>query len=121
MGIFNTIIKATSTSDIRLERAENVDTVVDTGSTFTTIGRETLQRIGVQKIGTTEVTLANGNRVLKDYGGALLVVEGRPVICTVIFGDPGDLCLLGATTLEQACFGVDPLNKKLVPISAIQA
>jgi hypothetical protein len=31
-------------------------------------------------------------------------------------GPPGDPILLGATTLEELGLGIDPLNRRLVPV-----
>lgn len=100
---------------------ETVRLLVDTGATYSTLPAEVLQRAGVVRLGTLPVRLANGAFVQKAYGIAALEVEGRVVGATVLFGENGDFALLGATTLEQASLGVDPVGRRLVAITAIQA
>ena len=43
-----------------------------------------------------------------------LRVSGIPTIDEVVFGEPGDLVLLGAHSLEGLNLRVDPLRKQLV-------
>ena len=47
-------------------------------------------------------------------GLALLHVAGKSTGDDVVFGEPGDLILLGSRTLEGLNFRIDPLIKQLV-------
>ncbi len=100
---------------------EEVSLLVDTGATYSTIPATVLDRVGVSRLGTLPVRLANGTFVEKAYGAALIEVQGRTVGVTVLFGETSDYALLGATTLEQASFAVDPIGRRLVAATAIQA
>jgi aspartyl protease family protein len=46
--------------DLAATRFEELDAVVDTGSTFTSVPREVLQRLGVQPSGRERFRLASG-------------------------------------------------------------
>ncbi len=121
MGLFSVQVSLAAIANGRPEFTEQIDLLVDTGATFTTIPEEVLTRVGAMKLGTISVRLADGRDVVKEHGAAILLVEGRKVGTTVLFGKSGDLSLLGAATLEQAGLAVDPYGRRLVPIQAIQA
>ena len=44
---------------------------------------------------------------------------GETLTCPVVFGPPGSLYVLGATTLEIFGVDVDPVARRLRPISAV--
>jgi hypothetical protein len=44
---------------------------------------------------------------------------GETLTCPVVFGPPGSLYLVGATTLEIFGVHVDPITRRLKPISAV--
>ena len=121
MGIFKIQVAVGLLENGRLVFPETVELLVDTGATYTTIPSKILQKLGVKPVGNISVKLADGKIVEKPYGGVWLNVSGRPVSVTVLFGEEKDLPILGATSLEQAGFGVDPVAKHLVPVQAIQA
>ena len=102
-------------------KGRSIELLVDTGATYTTIPRDILSGCGVPVTGQVQVKLADGSLRSKDYGPAIIEVEGKAVGTTVLFGESGDLPLLGVTTLEVAALGVDPVARRLVPIQAIQA
>ncbi|HXE43547.1 MAG TPA: retroviral-like aspartic protease family protein [Candidatus Baltobacteraceae bacterium] len=89
--------------------------LVDTGAEFTWINADTLKRIGVkrEKKDYTFV-MANGKEITRSVGFAILRVGDALTIDEVIFGEPGDLEILGARTLEGMNLRVDPRAKKLV-------
>jgi predicted aspartyl protease len=121
MGLFEANVKIGAMNNGKPAFNAEVKLLVDTGATYTTIPAEVLDRVGVIRLGEMSVRLANGTFIKKSYGGAVLEVEGRVVAATVLFGEPGDFALLGATTLEQASMAVDPVGQRLVAITAIQA
>jgi hypothetical protein len=45
----------------------------------------------------------------------LITLEGRTLHTVCLFGDAGDLDVLGACTLEGFGLGVDPVQRKLIP------
>jgi predicted aspartyl protease len=99
----------------RKKSAEIPKMLVDTGAEFTWINSDTLKSIGVkrEKKDYTFV-MANGNQITRAVGYAILHVGDAVTIDEVIFGEPGDLEILGARTLEGMNLRVDPRAKKLV-------
>ena len=88
---------------------------VDTGAEFTWINAETLKKVGVtkEKKNYAFVT-ATGQEINRTIGFAILRVGNAVTIDEVVFGEPGDLEILGARTLEGMNLRVDSRAKKLV-------
>jgi clan AA aspartic protease len=97
------------------ERSEEIIALADTGATLTVVPREILHRLGIQKVRTVSLVLADGRRAERDVGDAAVSVNGESVPCRVVFGESGDAVLLGLTVLEQAGLAVDPVQRRLVP------
>lgn len=89
--------------------------LVDTGSELTWINQESLKKIG---IGTEKremrFVMANGDTITRSIGFAILRVGDAVTTDEVVFGEAGDLQLLGARTLEGLNLRVDSRNRKLV-------
>jgi predicted aspartyl protease len=114
MGTFYTSCKVENHVD-RKKSADVAKLLVDTGAEFTWINADTLKRIGVkrEKKDYTFV-MANGLQITRPVGFAILRVGDALTIDEVIFGEPGDLEILGARTLEGMNLRVDSRAKKLV-------
>lgn len=108
-----------------VDSARGVDVsglLVDTGSAYTWIGEKVLESLGIgrQKKDVTFVT-ANGQRITRSMGFAILHVAGTFTIDEVVFGEEGDLQLLGARSLEGLNLAVDSVGQKLVAAGPILA
>ena len=91
------------------------DLLVDTGSEFTWLPATTLERVGV-KVQKKDVAfqMANGQTITRSIGYAILRAAEFETIDEVVFGEAGDLSLLGARTMEGFGALVDPRKKRLV-------
>ena len=114
MGTFYTSCKVANHVD-RKKSAEVPKLLVDTGAEFTWINAETLKKIDVarEKKDYTFVT-ATGQEITRTIGFAIIHVGNAVTIDEVVFGEPGDLELLGARSLEGLNLRVDSRAKKLV-------
>jgi predicted aspartyl protease len=89
--------------------------LVNTGSEYTWIPSKTLEKIGVRREKKDLMfTMANGQTITRSVGFAILRVDKHFTIDEVVFGEPGDMTLLGARTLEGLSLVVDSRKKKLV-------
>ena len=111
MGAFT--VQATVGNLDAAER-EQVEALVDTGSTFSALPASLLRRLGIAPTLTRRLRRANGQVEEYQAGTAFFTVNGRDGVAMVVFG-PEDVYLLGATTLESLLFAVDPVNKRLIP------
>ena len=96
--------------------------LVDTGSEYTWVFERTLERVGIQRE-KKDITfvLANGQEVTSSVGFAIIRLDKFFTIDEVVFGEKGDLSLLGARTLEGLNLTIDPARKKLVAAGPLPA
>ncbi len=113
MGTFHATIEI---GDISGGRWETVDTLVDTGATYTSIPTSVLQRLGVKPNDRLTFIQADGNRFEREVGEAKARVNGKSVTTIVIFAEEDAPPLLGAYTLEGLLLAPDPVNRRLVPV-----
>jgi len=109
-----------SIGDPQGQRFEEVDAIVDTGSTFTAIPRTTLQRLGVPVQRSVQSELADGSNAPVDIGKTMIRLEGLEFSTPVIFAESGEPILLGVVTLEEALLAVDPVAGRLIPTNALR-
>ena len=96
--------------------------LVDTGSEHTWLPQAKLERIGVKREKKdVRFLMANGEVVTRSVGFAVVRVGEYFTIDEVVFGEPGDLSLLGARTLEGLNLAVDAAGKKLVAAGPVPA
>jgi len=89
--------------------------LVDTGSEYTWIAEETLKQIGV-KVEKKDLAflMANGQTITRKVGFIIISVGEFRTVDEAVFGQAGDLQLLGARTLAGFGAMVDPRKKRLV-------
>jgi predicted aspartyl protease len=119
MGMFQ--VRVTVQNPLEASRSFAENFWVDTGAIYSFVPEDRLQDIGLERIRTRELVLADGRAERRFLGEARLTVAdlGETLTCPIIFGPPGSLYLLGATTLEIFGVDVDPVARCLKPISAI--
>ena len=89
--------------------------LVDTGSEYTWVPAMALEKIGIaREKKDVEFIMANGQRITRSVGFAIIRVEKAFTIDEVVFAEKGDLLLLGARSLEGLNLTIDPRRKKLV-------
>jgi predicted aspartyl protease len=121
MGLFSVDIQIAKTSAqpvfVKVRRI-----MVDTGSEATWVAGDVLRsaRIAVRKRDQAFV-MANGQRITRDIGYAIIRCGNFETVDEVVFAQPGDLQLLGARTLEGFNAVVDPRRKRLVAAGPMPA
>jgi predicted aspartyl protease len=88
--------------------------LVDTGAELSWFPADLLDELGIERYAQRRFRQADGTVLVRWTGLAFVHVEGKRASDDVVFGEPGDLVLLGARTLEGLNFRVDPLTKSLV-------
>ena len=96
--------------------------LVDTGSEYTWIPEASLRRIGVaQEKKDVAFMMANGRRITRSVGFAIVRVGEYFTTDEVVFAEKGDLALLGARSLEGLNLVVDARQKKLLAAGPVPA
>ena len=89
--------------------------LVDSGSEFSRIPETTLRRMDVPPAKKGQVfVMANGRTITRSTGYVILRVGEFETVDEVVFGEPGDLTILGSRTLEGFGAVVDARRKRLV-------
>jgi hypothetical protein len=73
-----------------------------------------LELLGVERVKESRFRQASGTILTRPTGFVIVHAAGTTTIDEVVFGEPGDLVLLGARSLEGLNVRVDPIQKKLV-------
>ena len=104
-------------------KAMNLSKVpVDTGAENTWVPSDVLERLNIRREKKDlRFTLANGQEVTRSVGFAVVQVGASYTVDEVVFGQPGDLMLLGARSLEGLNLAVDPVKRKLVAAGPLPA
>jgi predicted aspartyl protease len=106
----------------RAKTAKAPGLLVDTGSECTWVSERILKAIGIKpEKKDVSFLMANGNTVTRNIGFAILRIGEHFTIDEVVFAQEGDLCLLGARTLEGMNLRVDPRAKRLVAAGPVPA
>jgi predicted aspartyl protease len=77
------------------------------------IPRSILERLGFKPIARQKLRVYGGGIVERDIGGAVVEYGERRAIVPIVFGEPEDMPVLGATALESLGYQVDPVSKRL--------
>ncbi|OGJ87019.1 MAG: hypothetical protein A2268_14995 [Candidatus Raymondbacteria bacterium RifOxyA12_full_50_37] len=96
-----------------------IEGLVDTGSELTWLPGEVLQLIGITPLRKKTFLTATGDRIEREVGYAILRVDKFETIDEVVFGQKGDLILLGVRTLEGFAVMVDNIGHRLVASASL--
>ena len=113
MGTF--FVEAQLAALERPKRRQPVELLVASGSTYTGVAAALLRGLSVVPTERRRVVTIAGQLAERDAAEVLITLEGRTLHTVCLFGDAGDLDVLGAYTLEGFGLGVDPVQRKLIP------
>ena len=120
VGLFRTTVEIQNW-ELRGPRRALPDTLVDTGSEYTWIPRAVLQELEIVPQRQQAFETADGRRIERDIGYALVRVAETEAPDLIVFAEPGDMTLLGAHSLEGLNLKIDPIRKQLVPAGPVIA
>jgi aspartyl protease family protein len=116
MGTFRVTIHLAGASG---ERFQLMEALVDTGASYTWIPRDALEELGVRPDENRVFVLADGREVRYPMAWVRVRLDERTQPTLVVCGDSGTEPLLGAFTLEGFGLGVDPVNRRLIPVPGL--
>jgi clan AA aspartic protease len=93
-----------------------MDALVDTGASYTCIPRDVLKALDVQPDEDRVFVLPDGREMRYPVAWVRIRLNERIQPTLVVCGDLGTEPLLGAFTLEGFGLGVDPVNRRLIPV-----
>ena len=121
MGTFHTRCQIEHPAH-RTKRVAIPSILVDTGSEYTWVPAKMLERLAITREKKDVCfVMANGQQITRSVGFAIIRLDKFFTIDEVVFGEPGDLALLGARTLEGLNLRVDTQRKQLVAAGPVPA
>jgi len=96
------------------ERRTIHSVLVDTGAELSWVPAAVLESLGVERNNKWLFRQADGTILERWTGSVVITVAGKRAADEVVFGQPGDLTLLGSRSLEGLNFRVEPVTKQLV-------
>ena len=118
MGQFRVVVTLHPRAEGEVRRLE---ALVDTGAGYTVVPRQVLEALGCAPHRLQPVRFADGRVEEWPVAEVGVECEGRRATTTVLMGSAPGPVLLGATTLEELGLGVDPINRRLVPVEIFLA
>jgi predicted aspartyl protease len=113
MGTFRTTIEVEHPAGVG-GRVSLHDVLVDTGAELSWIPASILDALGIARKKVWHFRQADGSVLERSTGYVILHVAGTETTDEIVFGESGDLVLLGARSLEGLNLRVEPANKRLV-------
>ncbi len=96
------------------ERRQLPNVLVDTGAELSWFPATVLESLGIERRKTWRFRQADGTVLERWTGLAFVHVSGSDASDDVVFGEPGDLVLLGSRSLEGLNLRIEPVSKRLV-------
>lgn len=119
MGFTHLKIEVANPAD--MQAWQTVECLVDSGAIYSVVPSATLAALGITPIAEEEFRLANGEAIVRKKGIAAYRYGNRVGGADVIFGEKGDMNLLGVLTLEALGLSLDPLKRELRPLPMLLA
>ena len=116
MGTFSVPI---SIGDPQGEHWIEMDALVDTGASVTSVPASILRELGMRPVLSQEFRFAQGEVRRMNMGETRIRIDGREVGTLFLFNDEGTPALLGALALEALFLGVDPVAQRLIPVEGL--
>ncbi len=120
MSLFRVSLTAVDPRD-STKAAPGVEALVDTGAELSWLPAAILAGCGIVPVRKRGFRTATGQIAVRDTGYAILRAEGFETIDEIVFGESGDLSILGVRTLEGFGATVDPVAHRLIACSSIVA
>lgn len=106
-------------------RQEFRSVLVDTGAELSVFPAEALETLGIERLKQLRFRQTDGTVLARWTGSARIYAANTVATDDVVFGEPGDITLLGARSLEGLNVRIDPISRQLVdagplPLAAVR-
>ena len=96
-------------------RVVEIEGTVDTGASYSWVSRATLESVDIKPTSRMQFETITGDLIEREMAPVFVSFDGRSGGDTVVVGEPGDMQVIGAHTLEAMGVLADPIRKTLVP------
>ena len=119
MGITNAILKVKEHR--KSEKTAEVNFLVDSGAIYSLVPGAILDELEIEPYKEMSFSLADGTVLKRKVCSAYFEFGGEGGPAPVVYGEPGDEPLLGATTLESLGLVLNPFTRTLHPMRMLMA
>lgn len=102
-------------------KSQQVELLVDTGSTYTWVPRSLLEDLSIKPSTTRNFRTIDGRTLKREVGEVLMEYANERATRMVVFAQGGDAHILGVDALEGLGLEVDPVTKELRKTEALLA
>ena len=102
-------------------KSQQVELLVDTGSTYTWVPRSLLEDLSIKPSTTRNFRTIDGRTLKREVGEVLMEYANERATRMVVFAHGGDAHVLGVDALEGLGLEVDPVTKELRKTEALLA
>ena len=117
MGTFS--VPVTIVNPMDPTRHVTLECLVDTGATCSIIPAPVLEQLGIRLLREDTFTVATGEQRTWTMGGVQLQVNGRTGWSMAVLGPVATPPVIGSHGLEALGLGVDPMRRRLIPITPL--
>jgi predicted aspartyl protease len=96
------------------ERREVRQVLIDTGAELSSFPAALLESLGIVRGKIVRFRQADGSVFERWTGSGLVYAAGTFATDDLVFGEPGDIVLLGSRSLEGLNLRIDPVGKRLI-------
>ena len=114
-----TYVKVQVYNPIDLTRFKEVKLLVDSGALFTAIPRPLLKELALRPVTKRRLRVFSGGIIERDIGVGVIEYKEARTGAPIVFGEEGDMPVLGVTTLEALGYQLDPVTKELKPVELL--
>lgn len=104
-----------------MSRSEQIELLVDTGSTYTWVSSGVLEKLNVEVKTARKFKTIDGRLLERKVGEVLIEYMNEKATRMVVFAEKGDSEVLGVDALEGLGLEVDPITKQLRKAEALLA
>ena len=119
MGITNAILKVKEHR--KSEKIAAVNFLLDSGAIYSLVPGAILDELEIEPYREMSFSLADGTVLKRRVCSAYFEFGGEGGPAPVVYGEPGDEPLLGATTLESLGLVLNPFTRTLHPMRMLMA
>ena len=103
------------------QRRAVANALVDTGAELSWVPSDVLESLEIERYIKLRFRQADGTVLERWIGAAFVHAVGKRTTDDVVFGERGDLVLLGARSIEGLNLRVEPVSKRLVDAGPVLA
>lgn len=103
------------------EKFAAVAFLVDSGAVYSLVPGKILDDLEIEPYKEMSFSLADGTTIKRKISSAYFEFEGEGGPAPVIYGEEGDMALLGVTTLESIGLVLNPFTRTLHPMRMLAA